>query len=227
MSDSPSASTTDQSTGQVGVLMALAAFSWWAWVTPLYFHVLDAIPASEQLAWRVISGLPSMLVILLLGRQLAQLTAILRSPRVLLLLVCSASLLSVNWFTFTWAVINQRLIEGSLGYYINPLVSVLLGAIFLGERLRGLQLIAVLIAAIGVGVNTIALGHLPWISLIIAFSFGFYGLIRKQVRAAPGPGLTVEMLLVLPVIFKPLPLLLVKRPVLQTMQKPIPQLNGP
>ena len=180
--------------------MALTAFGWWAWVTPLYFHLLDSIPASEQLAWRVISGLPAMLLILLLSRQWSQLITILRSPRVLLLLVCSASLLSINWFTFTWAVINQRLVEGSLGYYINPLVSVLLGAIFLGERLRGLQAIAVAIAVVGVMVNTVVLGYLPWISLIIAFSFGFYGLIRKQVRAAPGPGISIEMLLMLPVM---------------------------
>ena len=200
MSHSSSPPASNQSTGQVGVFMALAAFGWWAWVTPLYFHVLDSIPASEQLAWRVISGLPAMLLILLLSRQWSQLITILRSPRVLLLLVCSASLLSVNWFTFTWAVINQRLVEGSLGYYINPLVSVLLGAIFLGERLRGLQAIAVGIAVVGVGVNTLVLGYLPWISLIIAFSFGFYGLIRKQVRAAPGPGISVEMLLMLPVM---------------------------
>jgi chloramphenicol-sensitive protein RarD len=200
MSASPSPSSNNQSTGQVGVLMALTAFGWWAWVTPLYFHLLDSIPASEQLAWRVISGLPAMLLILLLSRQWSQLITILRSPRVLLLLVCSASLLSINWFTFTWAVINQRLVEGSLGYYINPLVSVLLGAIFLGERLRGLQAIAVAIAVVGVMVNTVVLGYLPWISLIIAFSFGFYGLIRKQVRAAPGPGISIEMLLMLPVM---------------------------
>ena len=200
MSAPPSPSSDNQSTGQVGVLMALTAFGWWALVTPLYFHVLDSIPASEQLAWRVISGLPAMVVILLLGRQFSQLITILRSPRVLLLLVFSASLLSINWFTFTWAVINQRLVEGSLGYYINPLVSVMLGAIFLGERLRGLQAIAVAIAVIGVAVNTLVLGYLPWISLIIAFSFGFYGLIRKQVRAAPGPGISVEMLLMLPVM---------------------------
>ncbi|MEE2681714.1 MAG: EamA family transporter RarD [Planctomycetota bacterium] len=200
MSDLPPSSRTPQSTGQVGVLMALTAFGWWAGVTPLYFHVLDSIPASEQLAWRVVSGLPAMLVILFLGRQLPKLRAILRSPRVLLWLVCSGALLSINWFTFTWAVINQRLVEGSLGYYINPLVSVLLGAIFLGERLRGLQLVAVVIAAIGVAVNTVALGHLPWISLVLAFTFGFYGLIRKQIHAAPGPGVTVEMLLMLPVM---------------------------
>ena len=112
MSHSSSPSASNQSTGQVGVFMALAAFGWWAWVTPLYFHVLDSIPASEQLAWRVISGLPAMLLILLLSRQWSQLITILRSPRVLLLLVCSASLLSINWFTFTWAVINQRLVEG-------------------------------------------------------------------------------------------------------------------
>ena len=191
---------SERSQGQVGVLMALAAFGWWAWVTPLYFHLLDAIPASEQLAWRVISGLPAMLLILFLGRKFSQFTAILRSPRVLLLLACSALLLSVNWFTFTWAVINQRLVEGSFGYYINPLVSVLLGALFLGERLRGLQAIAVAIAVVGVAVNAVALGSFPWISLIIAFSFGFYGLIRKQVQAAPGPGISVEMLMMLPVM---------------------------
>ena len=87
MSAPPSPSSDNQSTGQVGVLMALTAFGWWALVTPLYFHVLDSIPASEQLAWRVISGLPAMVVILLLGRQFSQLITILRSPRVLLLLV--------------------------------------------------------------------------------------------------------------------------------------------
>ncbi|MEC9232602.1 MAG: EamA family transporter RarD [Planctomycetota bacterium] len=183
-----------------GIAMALSAFGWWALVTPLYFHVLREIPAEQQLAWRVVSGLPTMLLILLATRRLRELGAILRAPGVLALLLCSACLLAINGFTFTWAVLENRLMEGSLGYYINPLVSVLLGAVFLGERLRGLQQLAVAIAAVGVVLMTIALGHLPWVSLILAFSFGIYGLIRKQVRAAPGPGLTVEMMLMLPVM---------------------------
>ena len=122
---------------------------------------------------------------------------ILRDRRAVIALLISGLLILLNWLTFIFSVLNERITEASLGYYINPLVSVALGAIFLGERLRPLQWLAVGLAGVAVMLLALTTGSLPWISLVLAFSFGGYGLVRKQVKAESEVGLCIEMLLLL------------------------------
>ena len=196
----PEHSKAGRSAATSGVFFALGAYGWWAIITPVYFRILKDVPALELLSWRVLTGLPVLLLLLMATRRLNEFTTILRDRRVLLTLLLSALLLSVNWFTFVWAVITDNLVEASLGYYVNPLVSIVLGMFFLGERLRGFQIVAVLMAAIGVVVMGLSIGHPPWIALTLAVSFGFYGLLRKKVSAAPAPGLAIEMMIVFPLM---------------------------
>jgi chloramphenicol-sensitive protein RarD len=186
---------------KAGVMMAVGAYGWWAIITPLYYRAVEDVPLGELLAWRAISGLPALLLMLWAMKQLPAWWAALRTPRVLGLLAVSAVLISVNWIVFIWAVMDNRLSEASLGYYINPLVSVALGMLVLGERLRKTQWMAITLASVGVAVLAWRLGGLPWISLTLAGSFGLYGLVRKQVDAGPAVGLAVEMFLVLPFMF--------------------------
>ena len=198
--DSPKlATTSDHSTA--GVLLGLGAYGWWGCVTPFYYYALKEVPVLELIAWRVLAGLPIMLLLLWATSRHTQLFSLFKKPGVLGLLALSAILIGINWFVFIIAVDTDRLTEASLGYYINPLVSVALGMIFLGERMRALQWVAVIIAAIGVAVLAIKTGGVPWISLSLAGSFAFYGLIRKQVTADAATGLTVEMMLLFPFMF--------------------------
>ncbi|MCH2134821.1 MAG: EamA family transporter RarD [Phycisphaerales bacterium] len=186
----------DQAT--TGVLLALGAYGWWGAVTPLYYHQLQEVPVLELIAWRVLAGLPIMMVLLWAISRHRELLRVLWNPRVMGLLAVSAVLIGINWFVFIIAVDTNRLTQASLGYYINPLVSVALGMLVLGERMRLLQWIAIIIAAIGVTVLAIKTGGVPWISLSLAGSFAFYGLIRKQVDTDAATGLTVEMILLFP-----------------------------
>ena len=178
-----------------GVLEGLGAYLWWGMVTTFYFRWVRESTPLELLAWRVLAGLPVILLILSLRSELTKLRAIFKSPRAIGLLLCSALLIMGNWLTFIFSVVEARVSEASLGYYINPLVSVALGALFLKEKLRPLQWLAVLVAAGGVAIFTALEGSLPWISLVLAFSFALYGLIRKQVQASAEVGLAVEMVL--------------------------------
>lgn len=178
--------------------MALGAYGWWAVVAPLYYRVVEEVSVGELLAWRVVSGLPLLVCMLMLVGRLHEVVAILKRPRVLGTLAVSAILIAVNWTVFVVSVIEHRLSDASLGYYICPLFSVALGMIVLGERMRWAQWIAIVLATAGVAVLAWRTGGLPWIALALAGSFGLYGLIRKQVDAAPGPGLAIEMLFLLP-----------------------------
>lgn len=178
--------------------MALGAYGWWAVVAPLYYRVVEEVSVGELLAWRVVSGLPLLICMLMLVGRLHEVVAILKRPRVLGTLAVSAILIAVNWTVFVVSVIEHRLSDASLGYYICPLFSVALGMIVLGERMRWAQWIAIVLATAGVAVLAWRTGGLPWIALALAGSFGLYGLIRKQVDAAPGPGLAIEMLFLLP-----------------------------
>lgn len=178
--------------------MALGAYGWWAVVAPLYYRVVEDVSVGELLAWRVVSGLPLLVCMLMLVGRLHEVVAILKRPRVLGTLAVSAILIAVNWTVFVVSVIEHRLSDASLGYYICPLFSVALGMIVLGERMRWAQWIAIVLATAGVAVLAWRTGGLPWIALALAGSFGLYGLIRKQVDAAPGPGLAIEMLFLLP-----------------------------
>ncbi len=207
---------TDQSLARsrsIGVGQALIAYLFWGCGTGIYFKLLDEVNAFELLAWRVLAGLPVMLVLLALPPGYGRIRDAFRGRGATLLLTTSTILITVNWFTFIFAVVSGRLVEASLGYYINPLVSVLLGRLFLGERLTSLQKFAIGIAGLGVIVfiwSTISnlrpdatgtggsLIDLPWISIVLPISFGLYGLCRKKMRADAISGLTIEMMLLLP-----------------------------
>lgn len=182
---------------QKGIGYALGAFLIWG-ICPIYFKWLAAVPAGEILTHRIIWSCVLLLCLLLGTRQWYKVQQVLRQPRQLLNLTISALLVAGNWLLFIWSVNHDHLLEARLGYYINPLLNILLGMVFLGERLRRLQWLAVALATIGVLIQVIMLGHLPWIALTLAGSFGIYGLIRKQIPVDAQSGLFVETLLLLP-----------------------------
>ena len=177
-----------------GVLLALGAFLIWG-LSPIYFKSLRTIPAFEILLHRMVWSFLLLLPIVLATRRWQEFMAVICDWRKLSTLAVTTLLVSGNWFVYIWAVNHDRILEASLGYYINPLFNVLLGVVFLRERLRGLQVVSVVLAAIGVVYLTIHIGALPWISLVLALSFAFYGLIRKVAPVNALVGLTVETLL--------------------------------
>lgn len=181
-----------------GMAAALAAFLLWGGL-PLYFHLIGpGVSAWEMLIHRIIwAALLLALFTLALGRG-ARVRAVFGNPRQCLALTGSAILIGCNWAVFIWAVTSNHVLESSLGYYINPLLNVLLGFWFLGERLRPMQTLAVTIAAAGVLMMVIAFGKVPWISLLLAGCFGGYGLIRKQTDVDSATGLLIETLLLSP-----------------------------
>lgn len=174
-----------------GFYFAAAAYTLWGFF-PIYWKVLQAVPALEILAHRVVWSLGFVLLVLAVKKRWAWLKPALRSKRTLLTFLASGTLLSVNWFTYIWGVNAGFIVETSLGYFINPLVNVLLGVAFLGERMRGWQWTAVALAALGVLYLTIMYGSLPWIALTLAFSFGTYGLLRKTAPLEALEGLGLE-----------------------------------
>ncbi|WP_207905759.1 EamA family transporter RarD [Aestuariirhabdus litorea] len=180
-----------------GILFALAAFTFWG-IAPIYFKAVADVPPLEVLAHRILWSVLLLMGLITIARQWTLTRDLLRDPRKLKLLLLSALLVAANWLTFIWAVANERILETSLGYFINPLVNVLLGMLFLGERLNRGQTIAVLLALSAVGYQLLVLGSIPMVALILAFSFGFYGLVRKKVAVAAVPGLAIETLLLLP-----------------------------
>jgi len=175
-----------------GPLAAVGAYLSWG-ILPVYWKLIERLPATEILAHRVVWSLLFVLVLLGIRRQWDWVRTLRRNPRRLLLFASSAIILALNWYTYIWAVNADHIVEASLGYFINPLFSILLGVIFLGERLKRLQIIAVSIAALGVLYLTISYGSFPWIALTLTVTFGFYGLIRKTSSLKSLPGLTVEM----------------------------------
>ncbi len=174
-----------------GVIYAAGAYILWG-LFPLYWKNLDAVPALEILSHRIVWSLVFMLLLLTVRHNWAWLKPALHSKRTLLIFLLTGALLSVNWLTYIWGVNAGFIIETSLGYFINPLVSVLLGVVFLRERLRSGQWLAIAIAAVGVLYLTVSYGALPWISLVLAFSFGSYGLLRKIAPLGSQEGLTLE-----------------------------------
>ncbi len=179
-----------------GLALAIGSYALWGFL-PLYFHALSSVPALQVLAHRVVwSVLLLVVLVAALGRTRAILTA--ARGRTLLLLFASAALIAVNWLVYIWAVQHGHVLAASLGYFINPLVSVALGMVFLGERLRRVQGIAIAIAAVGVSVMAVTGGGAILISLTLAFSFGLYGLVRKVAAIDALGGLTVETVLLTP-----------------------------
>jgi len=183
-------------TDRTGLAAAFSAYVIWGFL-PLYLILVRSVPAFEFVGWRIIWTLPLCLLIVLARRQGPDLRAALANRRTLGLLALSATLIAVNWVVYVWAIQNGQVYAASLGYYINPLVNVLLGTVLLGEKLSRPQWAAVGLA--GIGVSLLAAGALTtlWISLTLALSFGSYGLIRKQLDVGSVPGLTIESALLL------------------------------
>ncbi|MBT9525623.1 MAG: EamA family transporter RarD [Rhizobacter sp.] len=181
-----------------GAIYAALAFAAWG-IFPLYFRQIAHVPSGEILIHRIVWSLVFVVIALSLRRQWGWLKPVLRQPKVLAAFTASALLLSVNWLTYIWAVNNGHVIDASLGYFINPLVNVLLGYTVLHERLRRMQWVALGLAAAGVLWLTVQAGHLPWIALALAGSFGLYGLLRKVATLGALEGLTLETLLLAPI----------------------------
>ena len=178
----------------LGVIYAGAAFLIWG-LAAVYWKELRSVPPLEIIAHRVAWSFLFLLPMIILQREWADFIGILKNPRMVLILFLSAILVGANWLLYVWAVNNNHLLQASLGYYINPLVNVVLGMVFLKERLRPPQVIAVLLATTGVLYLTVQYGQFPWIAISLAMSFGLYGLIRKVAPASSLVGLTVETLL--------------------------------
>jgi len=192
-----SSQTLEKNSSRNGALSAISAYVLWGFA-PLYFKLLADIAPAEILMHRVVWSSVILLVMIIAMRNWSQLVAVLKQPKLVINLSLSASFLAVNWFLFIWAVNNDHLLDASLGYYINPLFNVVLGMLFFQERLRRNQLIAVGLAFIGVLIQLIALGTLPLISIVLAATFGIYGLIRKKLAVNSFVGLFVESMLMLP-----------------------------
>ena len=182
---------------RTGLAAGAAAYAAWG-VVPLYWHLLAAIAPIEILAHRAVWGLVAFLVMAVVTGQGPAIGAAVRDRRVVLALATSATLLAINWGLFIWATLAGHLLQASLGYFINPLVSVALGVTFLGERLRRWQLIAIVLAAVGVILLAGAGDGVPWVSLVLAGSFGSYGLVRKVAPVAALAGSTIETAMMAP-----------------------------
>jgi chloramphenicol-sensitive protein RarD len=180
---------------RLGVLSGLAAYSLWG-LFPLYFPLLEPAGGFEIVAHRVLWSLVFVGLLLTVRRGWSQVRGLMSDPRRLLVLTGAAFLIAVNWLVFVYGVNSGQVVETSLGYFINPLVSVLLGVVVFSERLRPLQWAAVGIAAVAVAVLTVDYGRPPWIALALAASFGLYGVMKKLVRVEAAPGLFVETALV-------------------------------
>lgn len=180
-----------------GLALGIGAYAIWG-VLPLYISLLQAVPGLQVLAHRVIWSLVLLVLVVLVLRQGAAIRAAARG-KTLLLLVASATLIAINWIAFIWGVQHGHVLETSLGYFINPLVNVALGVAVLGERIRRVQVVAIAFAAVGVIVLAVSGGGAIWLSLVLALSFGTYGLVRKVVAIDALGGLTVETLLLAPI----------------------------
>ncbi|WP_434457009.1 EamA family transporter RarD [Stutzerimonas urumqiensis] len=180
-----------------GYMLGLLAYGIWG-LFPLYFKLLTAFDpmliVTQRVLWSALFGALALAV----WRHRGWWRELIDHPRRIGVLAVSGLLIASNWLIYVWAVNNDQMVAASLGYYINPLVNVVLGLVLLRERLRRLQWIAVGLAALGVLQQLMALGQIPWVSLVLALSFGFYGLLRKQAPVAALPGLVVETWLLLP-----------------------------
>jgi len=183
---------------RAGFFAAMAAYGLWGFL-PLYFQFLGAMPPLTILAHRIIWSVPTALILVAAAGKLPEFAGLTRQPRLLFTLLGSSLAIATNWTIYIWAVTNHRVLEGSLGYFINPLVVFLFAALFFGERFRPLQLLALAIAALGVLNQTLVVGQFPLVSLSLAFSFAIYGAIRKTTAVDSRVGFGMEALWLAPV----------------------------
>ena len=188
--------TESSSETQKGLLFAVGAYGIWG-IAPIYFVWVGFAGPLEILANRIVWAIPLLLLLLGLTKQWAGVWRLTRAQ--LAILVATAVALSINWLTFIWAIQAEKIAEASLGYYINPLVNVILGWLFLQERMRPLQWLAIAVAAFGIATELVVQASVPWLGLTLAMSFGIYGLLRKKVNLPAVVGLFIETLLVLPI----------------------------
>ncbi|RKL67700.1 protein RarD [Salipaludibacillus neizhouensis] len=186
----------------MGVASGIGAYLIWGFL-PIYWKFVDHVPPFEVLAHRIVWSLLIMLILLLVTKKFKALIYDLRylaeNPKIVVGILLAALFISINWVIFIWAVANDRIVEVSLGYYINPLFNVLLGVIFFKETLHFWQRIAVGLAFTGVAILTFSFGEVPYIALLLAVSFGCYGLVKKQTKIGAMTGLTLETLLLTPI----------------------------
>lgn len=187
----------EQQRARQGVLLAIGAYTMWG-IAPIYFKSISSVSALEILSHRVVWSFFLLAALLHFGRNWRAVSAVITNKSKMLYLVSTAILVGVNWLIFIWAVNANHMLDASLGYYINPLFNVLLGMIFLGERLRKLQWFAVALAACGVLVQLVMFGSVPIVAIALAMSFGVYGLLRKKVSVDAQTGLFIETLVMLP-----------------------------
>ncbi|WP_339891272.1 EamA family transporter RarD [uncultured Alteromonas sp.] len=185
------------SAAQVGIMCAIAAYTMWG-IAPIYFKQLTVLPAAEILMHRIIWSVLVLVGLIVALNQWTKVMAAFRNKKVMQVLLVAGILLGANWLLFIWAVNNDHILDASLGYYINPLINVFLGRLFLGERLRTFQRVAVVLAIVGVAILIFSYGHVPWIALVLAGSFSIYGILRKQVAVDSLPGLFIETLMLSP-----------------------------
>lgn len=190
-------SPATSSSARRGVIAVSGAFFIWG-LLPLYLRPLHAVPALGIAAWRTIMGCLFVFAWLRWRGELSLVRAALGNSRICLRLLLSASLLTLNWTVYAWGVAHGQVLMTSLGYFINPLVNVLLGIVVLSETLNRLQWLAVALAASGVALLTVGAGEFPWIAFVLAITFSVYGLLRKTTPVAAMPGLAVETLLITP-----------------------------
>jgi len=179
-----------------GLPAAFGAYIIWGFL-PLYLLLVTSVPPFEFVGWRIIWTLPLCLLIVALRRQFPALRAAIADRRTLLMLFVSALLIALNWFVYIWAIMQEQVYAASLGYYLNPLLNVLLGTLLLGEKLSKWQWLAVIIAAVAVALLAVGALTTLWISLSLACSFALYGIVRKQVTVGSLPGLTIESVILL------------------------------
>jgi chloramphenicol-sensitive protein RarD len=179
------------------VLAGLAAYLLWGFI-PLFFKLVAHVPPIVVLSHRILWSALFVGIVLTVQHRWPEVVAAVRRRNTLVALVASTTMIAINWFVFLWAITNHQVMQAGLGYFINPLVSVLLGIVFLRERLRFGQAAALLLATAGVLVQVVARGSFPWVALTLAWSFAFYALLRKTAPVAPLVGLFVETALLIP-----------------------------
>ncbi len=180
------------------MVAGVAAYGLWG-VFPLVFHLLDDVSAVEILFHRIVWSLVVVLVLLAVQRRFGELRAVFRDHRTARILVLAALFISANWLTYIWAVTNGHVVDAALGYYVNPLITVAIGVLVLGEQLRRAQRIALGFGAAAVVVLTVANATVPWIALVLACSFASYGYLKKSADVAALPSLAVETAVLCPV----------------------------
>lgn len=182
-----------------GVIFAISAYTMWG-VAPIYFKLLEHVPAMEILSHRIIWSFLLVLLLIVGLKRMDRIQPVLANRKQMLRLTIATFLLGGNWYLFIWAINNDLILDASLGYYINPLLNVAIGMVFFGERMRTMQLVAIALAVIGVLIQVVTYGSVPWIALILASSFATYGAIRKRLPVDSITGLWLETMILLPLM---------------------------